>query len=230
MKRATLVLLLGLVLGATYASAAITGTTNPNLFNDYVDWCVQFNNCANTPFLEPSPSSFTSNGGVSGIVGLVGTQQPFEVRQQGVTWNGNFNANMGVLYNGVETQGNTPTDIAANFGVGVYGAGAYIQADQAGAFTATVTLYNASFQSLGTYSATGNSNSQQGTALFIGAYDTSADVYAIDFNVQDINGKDDFAIGEMLLATNPVPEPGALLAAWSFGPRHFWGGAPPHES
>ncbi len=211
MKRLALLFLLCIALSATYASAGITGTTDPNAFNDYVDWCVQFNNCTNTPFLEPSPSSFTSNGAVTGLVGLVGTQQPFEVRQQGVSWNGNFPANMGVVYNAVSTQSNTPTDIASTFGVGVYGAGAYIQAYAAGAFTATVTLYDSNYQSLGSFSAQGNSNNQQGTALFIGAYDSNPDVYAIDFNVQDINGKDDFAIGEMLLNTNGVPEPGTLM-------------------
>jgi hypothetical protein len=210
MKRATLVVLLCVAFGATYASASITGSTDPNAFNDYVDWCVQFNNCANTPFLEPSPSSFTSNGGVTGQVGLVGTQQPFEVRQEGVSWVGNFPANMGIVYNAVSTQNNTPADIAATFGVGTYGAGAYIQAEHYGAFTATVTLFDSSFQSLGSYTATGDSEST-GTALFIGAYDTTADVYAAQFSVKDINGQDDFAIGELKLNTNGVPEPGTLM-------------------
>jgi hypothetical protein len=211
MKRATLVLLLCVALGATYASASITGTTDPNAFNDYVDWCVQFNNCASTPFFEPSPSSFTSNGGVTGFIGLVGTQEPFEVRQQGVSWSGNFAANMGVVYNAVSTQNNTPADIAATFGVGVYGAGAYIQAEQYGAFTATVTLFDVNYQPLGSFTTQGMSDQNTGTALFIGAYDTTPDVYAIQFNVQDINGQDDFAIGQMLLNTTGIPEPSTLM-------------------
>ncbi len=210
MKKAALLFLLCIALGATYASAAIVGSTDPTQFQDPVDWCVQFNSCANTPFTEPSPSSFTSAGGVTGLVGNVGTQQPFEVRQQGVSWNGNFPANMGVLYNGVSTLNNTPADMAATFGVGVFGAGAYIQAFQAGAFTATVTLFDINDQVLGSFSAQGNS-STQGTALFIGAYDTSADVYAIQFNVKDINNNDDFAIGTLRLQNTAVPEPGTLL-------------------
>ncbi len=210
MKRATLLVVLCLTLGASYASA-IVGSTDPNAFNDQVNWCTQFNNCANTPFLEPSPSSFTSQGGVSGLVGIVGTQQPFEVRQQGVSWNGNFPANMGIVYNAVSTQNNTPADIAATFGVGVFGAGAYIQANSYGAFTATVTLFDSNYQSLGSFTAQGDSESGGKTALFIGAYDTTADVYAIQFNVKDINGVDDFAIGTMGLNTNGVPEPGTLM-------------------
>ena len=142
MKRISLILLLCMTLGASFAWASIIGSTNSNDFNDPVDWCVQYNNCQNTPFLEPSPSAFSSLGGVSGLVGIVGTQQPFEVRQQGVSWNGNFPANMGVVYNAVSTQNNTPADIAATFNSGVFGAGAYIQAEHYGAFTATVTLFS----------------------------------------------------------------------------------------
>ncbi len=197
-------------MGATYASASIIGSTDPNLFQDQVDWCIQFNSCANTPFVEPSPSAFASAGGVAGFIGNVGTQQPFEVRQQGVSWNGNFPANMGIVYNGVSTLGNDPADIAANFGVGVFGAGAYIQAHNFGAFTATVTLFDINFQELGSFSAQGDSESS-GSALFIGAYDTTADVYAIQFSVKDINGADDFGIGTMGLQTSAVPEPGTLL-------------------
>jgi MYXO-CTERM domain-containing protein len=209
-KKAALLFLLCIALGATCASASIVGTTDSNLFQDHVDWCVQFNNCANTPFTEPSPSAFTSTGGVTGFVGNVGTQEPFEVRQQGVSWSGNFPANMGIVYNGVSTINNDPSDIAATFGVGVFGAGAYIQAEHFGAFTATVTLFDSSFQSLGSFTAQGDSENT-GSALFIGAYDTTADVYAIQFSVKDINGADDFAIGTLGLQTSSVPEPGTLM-------------------
>jgi hypothetical protein len=209
-KKAALLFLLCCALGATYASASIIGTTDPNLFQDSVDWCIQFNNCSNTPFVEPSPSVFTSGGGITGSVGNVGTQQAFEVRQQGVSWTGNFPSGMGVVYNGVTTLGNDPSDIAATFDVGVYGAGAYIQAYNFGPFTATITLFDINFQPLGSFSAQGDSEGS-GTALFIGAYDSSADVYAIQFSVKDINGADDFGIGTLGLQTSAVPEPGTLM-------------------
>ena len=117
---------------------------------------------------------------------------------------------MGVVYNGVPSLNNTPADIAATFDQGVYGAGAWIQAKDYGVFTATVTLFDANFQPLGSFTAQGDSENN-GTALFIGAYDTNPDVYAIQFNVKDINNVDDFAIGLMGLNTAGVPEPSTLM-------------------
>jgi len=210
-KKAALLFGLCFALTATYASASIVGTTDSGLFQDHIDWCIQFSNCSNTPFVEPSPSAFTSTGGIAGFVGNVGTQQPFEVRQQGVSWAGNLPDGMGIVYNGVSTINNDPADIAATFGVGVFGAGAYIQAEHYGAFTATVTLFDANFQSLGSFTAQGDSEDGGPLGLFIGAYDTTADVYAIQFSVTDINGADDFGIGTMGLQTSSVPEPGTLM-------------------
>lgn len=194
------------------ASASVTGTTDPTLFQDSVDWCANYG-CSNTPFTIPSPSPWTSSGGITGLVGNVGTLEPSYVYQQGTSWAGNFASGMGVIYNGV-SQGNTEADIAATFGVGVYGAGAYIQADAFGPFTATVTLFDINFQSLGSFSTAGTSDSNPGTALFIGAYITTADVYAAEFSVVDVNGENTVAIGTLKLMTNPnvgVPEPGTLL-------------------
>jgi hypothetical protein len=147
------------------------------------------------------------------MVGIVGTLQPFEVRQQGSSWIGNFSDGMGVLYNGVSSIGNQQADMAATFDVGVLGAGAYIQAEHFGAFTATVTLFDINFQPLGSFSANGTSDNNVGTALFIGAFIDTPDVYAIQFNVADVNGADDFAIGTLKLQTQHVgvPEPGTLM-------------------
>jgi hypothetical protein len=190
----------------------VTGSTDPNQFQDSVDWCANFG-CANTPFSLPSPSAFVSAGGVTGLVGNVGTLQPFQVFQQGTSWGGNFPDGMGVVYNGVSSIGNTPADIATTFDVGVFGAGAYIQADHYGAFTATITLFDSNFQSLGSFSAQGDSEDGGPTALFIGAYIGTADVYAAQFNVVDINGADDFGIGTLKLQNGQVgvPEPGTLM-------------------
>ena len=211
MKRSTLLFLLCLALSLC-ASASVTGSTDPSQFQDPVDWCTNYG-CANVPFSLPSPSPWVSNGGVTGLVGNVGTLQPFSVHQQGTDWSGNFPNGMGVVYNGVVDLGNTPTDIAATFDVGVFGAGAYIQAEHFGVFTATVTLFDINFQPLGSFSAQGDSENGGPTALFIGAFDTTPDVYAIQFNVVDINGQDDFGIGTLKLQTGQVttPEPGTLM-------------------
>jgi hypothetical protein len=209
-KRATLLSLLCIALSLC-ASASVTGSTDPNQFQDPVDWCANFG-CGGTPFSLPSPSSFISAGGITGAVGNVGTLQPFVVYQQGTSWSGNFLDGMGVVYNGVSDLGNTPADIAATFDVGVFGAGAYIQAEHFGPFTATVTLFDSNFQPLGSFSAQGDSEGT-GAALFIGAFDSTADVYAIQFNVVDLDGNDDFGIGTLKLQTGQVgvPEPGTLM-------------------
>ena len=143
------------------------------------------------------------------MIGLVSSQN-MQNLQQGVSWNGNFAAGMGLIYNGVLTLGNNPGGILVSFDAPVFGAGAYIQDDFFGAFTATITLFDSSFSLLGSFSAAGNSDTNVGTALFIGAYDSTADVSYALFDTND----DVFAIGTMGILTKQhtdVPEPGTLL-------------------
>jgi hypothetical protein len=116
---------------------------------------------------------------------------------------------MGLIYNGAAF-GNTPTSIATTFDVGVNGAGAWIQTDYIGPFTATIELFDSSYQSLGTYTTTGLSTyNDPGNALFIGAFG-SAPVWAAQFTAVGIGPYEpDFAIGTLKLST--VPEPSSLL-------------------
>jgi len=207
MKKLLSLSLLCLALGISNAQAQ-TGTTNPALFNDTVDWC-QFG-CAGAQLA--SPQAWTSTLGNTGVVGLVGTLQGFYNLQQDVTWGGNFADNMGVVYNGA-AYGNTPTDIAAQLDEGVYGVGAYIEADWYGPFSATISLYDGSDLLIGSYSTTGYSAYDPGTALFIGAYISNPDVWAVQFDATGIGPYEpDFAIGTMgLMTTAPIPEPSTLL-------------------
>ena len=113
-------------------------------------------------------------------------------------------------YNYIEPTVTEDLDILVSFDQPVFGAGAYIQDDPFGAFTGIITLYDSSFNFLGTFSAPGNSDTNVGTALFIGAYDSTADVSYALFDTND----DIFAIGTMRLATVPVtvvPEPSTML-------------------
>jgi len=204
MKKSILLGVLCLWLGLCTAWAS-TGTTNPNLFNDTIDWCTNYG-CQSQQL--GTPQNWTSNGGATGMVGLVSSQN-MQNLVQGVSWNGNFSNGMGLIYNGVETLGNTPGGILLSLDSPAYGVGAYIQDDPYGAFTATITLYDASFNLLGSYSSPGTSDNNVGTALFIGAYDATADVSYALFDTND----DVFAIGQAKLATQPVsstPEPGTL--------------------
>ena len=135
MRKVVLLALLGLLLGLATAWASpnedfALGTLNlstatPGTYNDPVDWCVQFG-CLNNYTVFPTPQPFSSLGGVTGSVGLVGTLQGFYNLQQGATWAGNFPASMGLVYNGAAF-GNTPTGIAATFDSAVYGVGAHSQ-------------------------------------------------------------------------------------------------------
>jgi len=206
MKKLAL-LLFCLVLTAGSGWAGVTGTTNPALFNDSVYWC-QFG-CGGGQFASPQP--FVSSQGNTGSVGLVGTLQGFYNLKQGTSWNGNFATGMGLIYNG-SAFGNTQTSIATTFDAGVFGAGAYIQANYFGTFTASIELFDSSYQSLGIYSTTGVAAPSPGTALFIGAFDMSgmADVYAAQFTAYGIGPYEpDFSIGDARLST--VPEPSSLL-------------------
>ena len=206
MRRAVLSCALCLSLGLCTAWASI-GSTNPNDFNNPVDWCTNFG-CGGQQLGTPQAwaASIPPN---TGMIGLVSSQN-MQNLQQGVSWNGNFAAGMGLIYNGVLTLGNNPGGILVSFDQPVFGAGAYIQDDPFGAFTGIITLYDSSFNFLGTFSAPGNSDTNVGTALFIGAYDSTADVSYALFDTND----DIFAIGTMRLATVPVtvvPEPSTML-------------------
>lgn len=204
MKKLALLFALCLTLGISTAWASV-GTTDPTIFQDTIDWCTNYG-CQSQQL--GTPQFWTSNGGATGMVGLVSSQN-MENLVQGSSWNGNFANGMGLIYNGVLTLGNTPGGILLSLDAPAYGFGAYIQNDNYGAFTGIISLYDASFNLLGSYSAAGVSDNNVGTALFIGAYDTSADVSYVLFDTDS----DIFAIGSAKIMTqqySPVPEPGTL--------------------
>jgi PEP-CTERM motif len=205
MKRQLLFLTLCVVLAAGSSWAAVVGSTNPGAFGDPVDWCQL--GCTGAQLATPQP--WMSAGGQTGLVGLVGTGQGFYNLQQGVSWGGNFANGMGLVYNG-GLFGNTPTDITLTFDQAESGVGAFIQSDYFGPFLATITLYDVNYQLLGTFSAGGTSDGNVGTALFIGAFDSTDPIWAAQFNVVDLYGNDDFAIGTAKLGA-AVPEPESLF-------------------
>jgi hypothetical protein len=204
-KSALLLLCLTLGLGGAWASV---GSTNPADFpTDYVNWC-QFGCGAG---VYTTPQAWVSFG--TGYTGLVGNTnaQNWQNLQQSTSWGGNFATNMGLVYNGVSTIGTTPTSIGIYLDQPVFGIGAWIQADWFGGFTASVTLLDSNLSPMFTYFANGNSTSIPNTALFIGAYDGTADIWGVIFNTTANGFHDqDFAIGEVRIGS-PVPEPSTLL-------------------
>ena len=197
-----------LLVASGSAFAAIAGTTSPGDFQDTVDWCVNYG-CANDYTVYPSPQSFTSTAGATGMVGLEGTGQGFYNLQQDSTWLGNFPSGMGLIYNG-SLFGNVPTGIAVTFDSGNYGAGAYIQSYFYGPFTATVELFDSSSQPIGSYTTTGTAGYAPGTALFIGMLDSNPDVYVAEFWAWGIGGdyEPDFGIGTAGIRNTPYTPPG----------------------
>jgi hypothetical protein len=102
-----------------------------------------------------------SLSGATGLIGLVGTGQPVYNLVQGSSWAGDFNSGEGLIYNGV-ADGNTPTDIAADFDQAETGVGAYIQSATPGSFTATITLFDINFQPIGSFSTSATKTPTRG--------------------------------------------------------------------
>jgi hypothetical protein len=98
----------------------------------------------------------------------------------------------------------------------VFGAGASIQADVAGQFTAQIQLFDGA-TSLGTESETSDA---AGDAIFIGALDTADEVTEAVFSLTAVTAGDSYgnALGDFAIDTldlkEPVsatPEPGSVL-------------------
>jgi hypothetical protein len=93
------------------------------------------------------------------------------------------------------------------------GAGAYIQSNHQDLFTATITLFDSFNNPIASYTTNGMSDTNVGTALFIGMLDTNKEVAGAFFHVVDGLGINDFALGTMRLEDdlNAVPEPSTFL-------------------
>jgi len=211
-------LCLTLTLGRAWANP-IQGTTNPNAFTqDSINWC-QFG-CIGAG--ETSPQPWVSNDGATGTIGLVngGFQGFYSLRHGpllGINWVGNFPSGMGVIYNGYQFL-SQQAGIRITFNSAVEGVGAYIQGANHGPFSATITLFDQNGNSLGSFPADGVADTQQGTALFIGA-SSAVPIFAVQFDANSagnpldpncLAGCEDFAIGTLKFNSS-IPEPSSLL-------------------
>jgi hypothetical protein len=226
MKRRVLMILTAAALAAGTSFAGIVGSTDPTQFTNTVDWCQL--GCPGNVGTTFSIAGWTAMQGDTGEVGLTlpnfqgPTSDNFVLIQQANNWNGNFAPGMGGIWtNGAAFGGanNGGDDITMFIDNGTRGVGAYIQDDAFGAFTATISLFDINDVLLGQFSAAGNSNSNgDGSALFIGAFDTTPDIFQVIFDVQGVNDipgdAPDFAIGQAglyLPAQTGTPEPGTVL-------------------
>jgi hypothetical protein len=199
------VALLG-VIGLTPANAAVVLVTSPAALgaNDTIDWSQL--GAAFTNF--SSPQNVISAGGLTATVSSAGGV--FERVDQNNGWSGNFAPGTALLWT---TPGGGP-DITIDFATPVSGAGAQIQADFFGSFTAEIIASNGSV--LGTFTENGNSTSaSDNSAIFIGVLSSSANIAEIRFELTAAAASsNDFAIGPVSLNTTgavAAPEPGSLV-------------------
>lgn len=198
-KFSALVLAIGLLSGGAQASVSLVTDASTLGANDQISWAQL--GSAFTPVA--SPAAVVSDGGLS--VTATSAGGVFERRDQDTGWTGNFPAGEALLW----TQYVGP-DITLTFASPVFGAGARIQSDYYGAFTARISASDGSL--LGSFTHDGNSNGVRGEAIFIGVLSTQADVGSITFTLDSAAGQpNNFAIGTVLLnSTAPVPEPESL--------------------
>ena len=199
MKRT--IFLAALVCGlVSFAAAGLTTCrTGPGCLNgnDSFDWTTNYGG----PFNNiPNGSTATSNGGITATVNLAGGDG---LRlDEGDGWSGNFTPGDELLW----TQGNGP--LTFNFNTPVNGAGAQIEADFFGAFTAQLC------DNLGNCVVENGDGepTEDGSAIFIGITDPG--ITSITFSLLScVSDCTDFAINQLdvITGTTPIPEPGSLL-------------------
>jgi hypothetical protein len=206
----------GLIITACFlGSAAYAGTltlvTSAGLgANDTVTWGQL------GPDSTALGSSFSATSANSKSIGGSFSASTGSVVDVGASWgpaSGAFVNGDAVIWANDGTNGTGP--IALTF-PSVFGAGAAIQADQPGQFTAQIQLY-AGATSLGTESLTSDST---GDAIFIGALDTANEVTKAVFSLTAVTAGDsygnalgDFAVDTLNLKESgaSTPEPGSVL-------------------
>ena len=200
---------------AAYGVGLITLVTSTAALgqNDSVVWSLLGPDGTTIP--NTFSGSSTHGDAISGVFQFSGTATG-SVATVGTSWgpaSGAF-TNGDVLIWGLN--GNTGSGpVAITFPTG-FGAGAAIQADTPGQFTAQIQLF-AGATLLGTESLASDSN---GDAIFIGALDTVAEVTSASFsltaaqaNSNTTNNLGDFALDTLYLQ-NPAsasPEPGSWI-------------------
>ena len=202
---------------AILSADVVVGTTTRTGYNDSVDWG-QVGLCNQT---VASTFSATSAGGLT-VTGreasghVEGDIQRNADSSGGCSYNGwfgNFAPGDKLLYTGnAFSVGSGP--VTLGFSTGVSGAGLQIMRDGFGGFTATIDAYNGATL-LGTFSEAGTSGfTADNSAIFIGINDLSgANITSIVINTDTSN----FAVNQLSLLTNAVPEPSSVGMALLLG-------------
>ena len=192
------------VVSVSPAQAQFTEDTSvPSNSTDSFNWSQ-----LGTTYTDVStPVSVTSDGDMSATV--LNSGGTLQRRDQGNGWDGSFAPGATLIWN----QANQ-NNITIDFSSPVEGAGAQIEADDFGSFTAQIDLYGSANNLLATFTENGESTSAgDNSAIYLGAHSTNgaADIYSISFSTPTSGDGNDFAIGNLLIG---VPEPTSTYAAW----------------
>lgn len=192
-------LMMGMALiGAVVSYDASAVEVNSAITGQDIEWS-QFGISSVT-----SGTAFTYTGGTGSVYSTAGTLQ---ATQQGPGWNGNMPANESLLWTG----SSAGPDITLNFDNGIFGAGAYIQSNYYGSFTALIQAYDFSGNILESYTEDGVSDSNTGTAIYLGVARNNADIFKISYTLTSapFGALNDFAISNVNVAQtgiSTVPE------------------------
>jgi hypothetical protein len=188
------------------AGVVLVTTASALASNDSIDWGQ----------LGPDSTSLPSSTAVTSAGGLkasVTTDDPSGLVRvdEGLSWIGNFTVGDHLITNNQFAF--SPRTI--HFASPIKGAGALIQLDSSGPFTATIQAF-AGTTRIGSFTEDGNSTAlEDGSAIFIGALDTVPAITSLVLGIDNpppFGG--DFAIDSLLLNTSgSVPEP-TSFALW----------------
>jgi hypothetical protein len=183
--------------------------------NDSIDW----GQLGPDSTSLPSSTSVTTAGGLGATVT---TDDPSGLVRvdEGLSWIGNFTNGDHLITNNQFAFAPLTIDFASP----ISGAGAQIQLDSSGPFTATIEAFSGTI-SLGTFTEDGNSTSlEDGSAIFIGVLDTVPAITSLVFGIDNPPAfQGDFAIDSLLISTGFVPEPAnSVLSLFAVGVGIWW--------
>jgi hypothetical protein len=197
------------------ASASVTLVTSRAALgaNDLIDW-----GQLGPSFTQiTNPVTVTSTGGNTAITAQVSGNG--ERRDQGFGWAGNFAPGDRLYWTQYGFNSNDQGPVTLTFNKFMSGAGAQVQENFFGGFTAFISAHDSSHNLLGTFTENGLSTPNgDNSAIFIGVSSSSANIASVTFGLTSaqVGNTADFAINQVSLVSSnavPVPEPSSLAIA-----------------